>query len=218
MSTKSCALLAPVQYAVARLDTHVKASGTTLPDAEGTNIDINTGEIKLCGVLIGNQKNVNWEFTPADALGDLTIYDNMLLGQDAGAAQNGVKVTTAASPAAACHTLVFESYAKQKVNIALEFINNTGTSFVGKDGIVGPGCKFYLVAEMDPANDTGGRYNADTFNQLFKQDYTTKATFTINSLRNALNCIPDLRTPQMELGLSVDLEWQTGIQVDIPIN
>ena len=36
-------------------------------------------------------------------------------------------------------------------------------------------------------------------------------------LKTALNVIPDLRNPNMELGLSVDLTWNTGISFDISI-
>ena len=60
-------------------------------------------------------------------------------------------------------------------------------------------------------------YDADgnTIKQrrVFMQDFMTIATFVIgeNSLQKALVAVPDLRSGQIALGLSVDLEWQTGI-------
>jgi hypothetical protein len=41
----------------------------------------------------------------------------------------------------------------------------------------------------------------------------TQANFTIgaNSLQSALIAVPDLRASQISLGLSVDLEWQSGL-------
>ena len=50
-------------------------------------------------------------------------------------------------------------------------------------------------------------------NQVFLQDYITTAKLTIgeNSLKNAYNVVPDLRSPKLELGLSVDLKWEKGI-------
>ena len=60
-------------------------------------------------------------------------------------------------------------------------------------------------------------YDADgnTIQQrrVFMQDYMTKATFVIGatSLQHALVAVPDLRSGQISLGLSVDLNWQTGI-------
>ena len=60
---------------------------------------------------------------------------------------------------------------------------------------------------------------------MFKQDYKTIANFSIaqgtantantKGLAAAYNTVPDLRTPQLELGLSVDLTWQTGITFDV---
>ena len=48
-------------------------------------------------------------------------------------------------------------------------------------------------------------------------DYKTTMNLTITSLKNAYNTIPDLRSTKLQLGLSVDLDWQTGIQYDVNI-
>ena len=53
---------------------------------------------------------------------------------------------------------------------------------------------------------------------MFKQDCVTRAKFTIANLSKALNVIPDLRNPKVELGLSVDLDWKQGIVFDVVIN
>jgi hypothetical protein len=55
--------------------------------------------------------------------------------------------------------------------------------------------------------------NPNSINQVFKQDYITTAKLTIgaNSLKKAYNVVPDLRSPKLELGLSVDLTWEKGI-------
>ena len=52
---------------------------------------------------------------------------------------------------------------------------------------------------------------------MFFQDHNTIATVTINSLKNAYNCVPDLRAPKLELGLSVDLKWEEGLKQDVTI-
>lgn len=60
-------------------------------------------------------------------------------------------------------------------------------------------------------------YDADgnTIKQrrVFMQDYVTEASFVIGaeSLKHALVTVPDLRSGQIALGLSVDLQWRTGI-------
>lgn len=49
--------------------------------------------------------------------------------------------------------------------------------------------------------------------RIFIQDYMTIADFVIGetSLQSALIAVPDLRSTQISLGLSVDLKWQTGL-------
>ena len=53
--------------------------------------------------------------------------------------------------------------------------------------------------------------------RVFVQDFTTKADFTINTLKNAYVTLPDLRASLLQLGLSVDLTWQTGMTFDVPL-
>ena len=66
-----------------------------------------------------------------------------------------------------------------------------------------------------------GRYPVKTGadnNRVFIQDYTTTAKFTISSLKNAYVTIPDLRATKLQLGLSVDLTWQSGLTFNVPID
>ena len=62
-----------------------------------------------------------------------------------------------------------------------------------------------------PPYDTDGSTIKER--RVFIQDYMTKATFVIGSesLQHALVAVPDLRSGQISLGLSVDLNWRTGI-------
>ena len=52
--------------------------------------------------------------------------------------------------------------------------------------------------------------------RVFMQDYVTEATFVLqkNSLKYALIAVPDLRSTQISLGLSVDLNWNKGLKFD----
>jgi len=52
--------------------------------------------------------------------------------------------------------------------------------------------------------------------RVFIQDFKTLANFVIgpNSLKSALVSIPDLRSSQLSLGLSVDLQWRNGLTFD----
>jgi hypothetical protein len=62
-----------------------------------------------------------------------------------------------------------------------------------------------------PPYDANG--NTTKERRVFMQDYKTVATFVIGkeSLQHALVAVPNLRTGQISLGLSVDVKWQTGL-------
>lgn len=207
-STQSVALAKAINYAVGRLDVYAAFAAGEIYDANPSGqqpVRIPDDGFTLTGVLIGGQKNVGWNFTPLTTDNtEKTIYDAAV---DAGAAgTEGVTRTSGLKN----RTLVLETAGKggEKVNFALEFTNNSSQAFYGKDGLVPAGGKFYLV----------GQLNADgSHAKVFEKDHYTKATVTINSLKNAYNCIPDLRSPKLELGLSVDLTWVEGLSQDVTI-
>lgn len=207
-STQSVALAKAINYAVGRLDVYAAFAAGEIYDANPSGqqpVRIPDDGFTLTGVLIGGQKNVGWNFTPLTTDNtEKTIYDAAV---DAGAAgTEGVTRTSGLKN----RTLVLETAGKggEKVNFALEFTNNSSQAFYGKDGLVPAGGKFYLV----------GQLNADVSHaKVFEKDHYTKATVTINSLKNAYNCIPDLRSPKLELGLSVDLTWVEGLSQDVTI-
>lgn len=207
-STQSVALAKAINYAVGRLDVYAAFAAGEIYDGNPSGqqpVRIPDDGFTLTGVLIGGQKNVGWNFTPLTTDNtEKTIYDAAV---DAGAAgTEGVTRTSGLKN----RTLVLETAGKggEKVNFALEFTNNSSQAFYGKDGLVPVGGKFYLV----------GQLNADVSHaKVFEKDHYTKATVTINSLKNAYNCIPDLRSPKLELGLSVDLTWVEGLSQDVTI-
>ena len=225
--TRSVVLVNPVQYAVGRLDISVSAAwsgsdftAATLQD-NGTGVNahnVKVSDLKLTGILIGGQKAVDWKFEPKSGTTstECTIYDNIVQSQN----QTGGLAIQANHDNVLNYTLVLETPGpagdtKEKVNVALEFINN-GDDFIGADGIVAKGTKFYLVGTLDASKASTDEYGK-TAGKIFKQDYNTRAKFTINNLKTAVNTIPDLRNPQVEFGLSVDLEWKSGMELDIPI-
>jgi hypothetical protein len=223
-ATRSVALNDQIQYAVGRLDVTVKAAGASLKDREGNAVAVNAQSFPISAVLVGGQKQVGFDFNPITSATEYTIYDNAVP-----AAWGTTGVSTEAS--AVNHTLVLANAANTEVNIAVEFTNNSGKEFVGKDGIIGKGAKFYLLATLNPSKGTKPK-DVD-ITQVFKQDFTTTANLTINKnegttsdgstvyeqgLANAYNVLPDLRTPKLSLGLSVDLNWQTGMTFDEDFN
>ena len=231
-TTRSVLLKEPVQYGVARLNVKVLAahSGTgeaTLADngdywKEMMNTRtsyIPVSNIALTGVIIGGQKAVNWKFETSSGGTEYSIYDDIVKANDEA---NGIAIGTSEVTAATNSTLVLETAGgkddskttdnkyTESVNVALEFVNNGTTGFWGQDGNIPAGCKFYLVGQLN-AGEVDKTEADKTLGKVFKQDYTTTATFTIKNLKHAVYHIPDLRNPAVELGLSVNLEWQDGI-------
>lgn len=203
-NTQSVALVNQIQYAVGRFDVAAKFASATVKDNLQEDFNTAAGEgITLDGILVGGQKNVGWDFeTPIDTT-EYTIYDASVTSTKIGTEDIKDKVMA--------QTLALATAAGEKVRFAIELTNNTGVAFTGVDGIVPAGARFYLVGELEPQEG-----KAD--NKVFAQAYNTKANVTISSLAHAYNCIPDLKNPKLELGLSVNLKWTEGLVQDITID
>ena len=215
-------------------DKNPSISDTDEPDKV---ITVDGTSFQLVGLVIGGQyKKVGWDFTPKTS--DNTqgyIYDKAI---PEGA--EGIP-TYNATPAASNpnYTLVFDNYKagetaanQDKVYVALELKNNTGQDFYGKHNLIRNGDSFYLVGKLDPSakawNDlvkTSSDHPLPPYNatgtsietvRVFMQDFMTTANFWFNenSLHEALLTVPDLRHSSLTLGLSVDMNWSTGITFD----
>lgn len=220
-STKTVGLKTPVQYSVAVLKSTVRCNAATLKDNakqaggfdEDQQISVPADGFKVTGILIGGQPaSVDWKYEPATAETFAnTIYDKEM---------NGSMVAKhKASASNANYTLVFDnkkSDAQSPVYVTLELENNSDKAFYGKDGIILKGAKFYLVGKLTP-NATEGVTNPNSVDRVFMQDYVTTANFNITDLKSAYNCIPDLRTSGINVGLAVDLDWKSGITFDVEI-
>lgn len=219
-STRTVGLKDPVQYSVAVLKSTVRCDAATLEDNakeagsfdKNQQISVPTNGFKVTGILIGGQPaSVDWKYEPkATESFANTIYDKEMNGSMA--AKNE------ASASNANYTLVFDnkkSDAQSPVYVTLELENNSDKAFYGKDGIILKGAKFYLVGQLNP-NKTG-LTNPNSVNRVFVQDYVTTANFNITDLKDAYNCIPDLRTSGINVGLAVDLDWKSGITFDVEI-
>lgn len=204
-TTQSVALVEPVKYAVGRFDVAAKFSSDNINDNVGESIAVITAEdsITLDGILIGGQKNADWQFAPLASSEEYTIYDASVTSTKLGTADIASKIMA--------QSLALPTKAGDNVNFALELTNNTDKAFTGIDGIVPAGAKFYLVGQLVPQEGKAG-------NQVFAKAYNTKANVTISSLAHAYNCIPDLKNPKLELGLSVNLKWTEGLVQDITID
>lgn len=215
-STKTVGLKDPVQYSVAVLKSTVKCDAATLKDngqSKGglkadQDVPVNSG-FPVTGILIGGQpESVDWKYEPTTEAFANTIYDKNMNGTITAG-------TTASTPN---YTLVFDNKStdKKPVFVTIELTNNSGMDFYGQDGIIPKDAKFYLVGKLDP-DATEGVTNPNSVDRVFVQEHITKANFTIKDLKKAYNCIPDLRTSGINVGLAVDLSWQNGITFDVEL-
>ncbi len=217
----------------------IKTNNPDLPDQTMAIVTVPTELVphttfELTGIIVGGQPTqVGWNFLPkSDKQG--FIYDKF----DAvsvpfpSSTYNYTVVFDNYNESAATAT---PKTKQDKVYVALEFLNN-GDDFYGRKNWVRTGEHFYLVGELDPGDPQAGTekpitswttdgtiippYNADGTStqqpRIFVQDYRTTVTFKIgpNSLQYAYLTVPDLRSSNMTLGLSVDIQWKQGLIYD----
>lgn len=221
-TTRTVGLKDPVQYSVAVLKSTVRCNAATLEDnakeaggfKANQSITVNDNSFPVTGILIGGQPaSVDWKYEPAfSETFENTIYDNVMNGSPMYAKY------ASEAPTVGNYTLVFDNKktgAENSVYVAIELENNSGQAFYGKDGIIQKDTKFYLIGILDPNKE--GLPKPAGVNRVFVQDYVTTANFKIKDLKSAYNCIPDLRTSGINVGLAVDLDWKSGITFDVDI-
>lgn len=79
---------------------------------------------------------------------------------------------------------------------------------------------YYTAAQATAKGDVTLDKKTIKERRVFMQDYVTEATFVLteNSLKYALIAVPDLRSTQISLGLSVDLHWREGLKfTNVPL-
>lgn len=219
-TTRAIALKNNIQYGVANLKLSAYCTAQKLSDAtEGTQgstaktVNVPAGGFKITGVIIGGQPTqVGYNFLPANAQ-SLTrhIYDKDV------ASTMCARYATNATDATVNYTMVLPNQLgsnEQTVSFAIEFKNNSSVEFQGVDGVVPVNGKFYLVGKLDPTNS---QLQNVTSPAVFMPDYQTTVTAKISTLKKAYNTIPDLRATNMQLGLSVDLQWTPGLTFDIDL-
>lgn len=205
-STQAIALQKSIRYAVAQLVYNVKFGADEMPDAQNINREVGNN-FELTGITIGGQKGVDYKFEQRASETAKTIYDPVT-PQAITTTSNSINFYTLALQSAGSG----DGSTMEKVNFALEFVNN-GDAFYGQDGLVPTGGTFYLAGTLTAKT---GSDNGDGY--VFKQAYKTTANITINSLKTATYTIPDLRQTQLTLGLSVDLSWSNGLVDNVQIN
>ena len=228
-NTLFVALQNPVQYGVACLKSSIKYASTTLEDnakkivsSESNNtITVDDKSFPVTGILIGGQPaGVKWDFEPESATKPAdfkyTIYDNDMNGGSNFTAKAENSTTLPYN-----YTLVLDNKdtsgaTQSNVNVVVELQNNAA-DFYGANGLIPKGSKFYLAGTLDLTASGVTKPSGSTVDHVFVKDHTTVANFTIKDLKKAYNCIPDLRTSKINVGLAVDLSWQDGIIFNVDL-
>ena len=239
-STNSVAIKDNINYGTALLQTTVAYDAATLKDNNSgihpgetdTSIDVTTaGAFELTGIIIGGQTNtLGWDFLPlASSTFNYLIYDGIV-------SNSAIPAYTASKPESApLYTMVMDNYDRTKaidaqapVYVGLEFKNTTGTDFWGMHNLVRNGGTFYIIGKLDPtasgAITLPSDYDLPPYTsttdatsvkakRVFIQSFKTEAHFylTANSLKSAYVTVPDLRSTELSLGMSVDVSWHSGI-------
>ena len=173
--TESVAIQDPLQYGVGLLSLGLGDAGTSL-----------VNECLLTGIIIGDQKDVDFRFVPGTGPGRY-IYDNVIDG-----------VLKIGSTGIFTQTLVLETAAGRPVHIALEFRNNTGYTRRCQQGEIFPRCKFYVAGVLEAPSES---------TSVFSKDHQTTVTVRVNDLMKAYTTVPDLHSPQLEIGLVAEMKW-----------
>lgn len=183
-STRSVAIVDQMQYGVGLVEFRFVTPSGNAAAAAGC---------PLTGIIIGDQRDVDYSFSPKPGSESRFIYDNNISGVTLGGTSQYVQI------------MVLPTADDQAVHFALEFHNNTSSAFQCQQGTVQPGCKFYLAGELKPG--AGSKPAEENIAGVFDSDHKTTVYVHVNNLGNAYNTVPDLRDPQLELGVVAEMEW-----------
>jgi len=121
-------------------------------------IPINSDSFKLTGIIIGGQPvHVGWDFLPRKASSTSEVIETGFI-YDKNIASHAVPTPENE----ANYTVVFDNFnasalanskPQDKVFVALEFQNNTGTDFYGNCNLIREDGYFYLIAALDPNDE-----------------------------------------------------------------
>lgn len=193
------ALKDQIEFAVGKFNLTFNVASNIQGNNPTTGYDhqFNSSDLEVVGILLNNQKQVGWDFLPAGNV-DGVVYDNVVSSSDLG-------------------MLALATPKNEVVKFALEVKNKSTFDFKGVNGgIIPAGATFYLSGELDPAKGTGS-VDAENAPAAFSPDYETKVTVNLTSLAKAENTVPDLNAANLQLALSVDMEWKEGYSYTVEI-
>lgn len=205
LESKAALVRDPLQYAVAllklKLDGPSPTTLTELADKTGNKHSIEGKAFPLTGIIIGGQRTQNFDFT---AVGESMrfIYDADV-NDASGASPAWISSDSESKPV---YTLAFQTRNGEDIYFALEFRNESSYSITGvRDCTILPGSKFYLIGKM-AYSDLPAEQKAKQAS-VFAKDHITTLTVQFGALAGAYSVLPELATPDLQLGVSAKLTW-----------
>lgn len=214
--TTSAAVANPLQYGVAMLELEMKASASpggtyNLLDSKAGTVDIRGDVFPLTGILVGEQHHQHFNFTPSSGT-NYYVYDSDVM--DGTTPKVYIRFTDTGFKE--IRTLLVQTETDQDVHYALEFRNDSGAAFYGANGCIVPaGGKFYLVGIMEITKLTPAQRGG--IDCVLLQDHVTRLSVSVNSLAKAYNTIPELRDPQLEIGVVTRMDWVQSTPTEVPM-
>ncbi|MBO4634713.1 MAG: hypothetical protein J5669_05015 [Bacteroidales bacterium] len=206
--TLSIALEEPVRYAVGMLElTLQKTTGSDLHDFQGHVVEVNFKQFPVTGLILGGQEPQLFDFT-ASGSDAFYVYDTFF---------DNTAYLSSTQNTVPLRTLALESPREASIHFALEFRNDGTDSFVGATGRVLRGSKFYLLGELNLADAADRNVDGEYRTKVFEKHRKTVVSVRVNSLQDAYTIIPDLRQPQLKLGLSVQFNWTLSTPTNVPV-
>lgn len=190
--TRAVALDKTLHYACGMLAATVTATSPVLPDNDGnprTNCYASGTNFPVTGIIMGGQFKQDYTFCPVSSGSEYYLYDNRI---------SGVYLTDTKSQV--FRTLVLPTVANTDVYFYLELRNDSGSSFMGEEGLILPGNYFYLAGQL---SDPGSQ----SFDRIFMRDHYTTVNCIVSSLEHAHSCVPELGEPQLTMAIKTETSW-----------
>lgn len=209
LESKAALVRDPLQYAVALLMLKLngtKDNATKLKDNSSPKKEIDVEAwgryvFPLTGIVIGGQRTQNFEFT---AVGESMRFSyDADVNDESGASRAWITPDQSSEP---IYSLTFQTRNGEDIYFALEFRNESSYSFTGVRGCtILPGSKFYLIGKM-AYSDLPAEQKAKQAS-VFAKDHITTLAVQFEALAGAYSVLPELATPDLQLGVSAKLTW-----------
>ena len=197
----SAAVRQPLQYGVALLDINLKrVSSEWLPDSRSDRVYVSNANFPLTGIILGEQRSLAFDFTPAGEA-SCYVYDREV--NDGTLPKTYISsLSTGDVRRRTVQVLTTQTLPQEDLHVALEFRNDSGSDFYGHAGDrIVAGSRFYLFATLKYANAVNN--SNGSLECILYQDHVTTVTFVVDSLAEAYSTIPELKSPQLELGVQI---------------